>query len=223
MPISVALGSPVTREGFLAVEKMFAASAQFDHILPKAMLKAARAVIVPPVKAATPRAKKPMHNHMPGHLRKGINAYDMKEFAAVRGLQKGQPVTPIRVGPARNDFWYAKWVVGGTKPHLIYARGLKRSEIRAINQNPKTLARFQNARAKGRKSLRFNGVNVNFVYHPGARPNPFLRAADGKEHVFIGLMTNDFMKVILKDFQAGQKRVLVPDADWGGGSRLGGG
>jgi hypothetical protein len=63
-----------------------------------------------------------------------------------------QMVASVKVGNIRKGVFYAHMVLGGTRPHLI--------------------------RARGQGMLRLSGGTfVKQVQHPGARPNPFLDVA----------------------------------------------
>lgn len=114
--------------------------------------RSARAILVPPVKAAAPTGpgKHGRYPHAAGTLAKKVGARQVR-------LRSGE-MAAVSVGPkrGRNGAWWAGWVIRGTKPHVI--------------------------RARYAKSLFFNGSNITEVRHPGAKANPFVkRGVQGKE------------------------------------------
>lgn len=100
-------------------------------------------------------------------------------------LKRRQQITSRRVKTRPGELvaisikprqWFFKFVVGGTKSHLIHAanaallRVASGRTVRAMNQRPGSV-----------RALFFHGIFRTLVHHPGAKPDDYIRrAAQGK-------------------------------------------
>lgn len=134
------------------------------------LTRALRSEVVPAMKVAAPVSPQGMRGEYPhrsGTLRRSIG---------VRAIRKRHhEIVALKVGPrtTKGDpstrAWYARFVVRGTRPHIISARHLSSGQVRRINQG------------RGAVALAFGGIVRAAVRHPGARRNPrFIHAGRGR-------------------------------------------
>lgn len=120
----------------------------------RAVSKALKNTYKPAMQAAAPKGRT-------GKLAKAVDVRVAKK-------RTGE-MFALKVGPGGkrgpNKAWYAHFVVGGTKPHLITAAGTK---------SP-TTSRIVRRANRGGLALTVAGMLVSVVHHPGAKPNPFPR------------------------------------------------
>lgn len=162
------------------------ASPETKNTIRRSMLAAAKQWAVPLVAAAAPRGKgmKGRYPHAAGNLKRSIKA-------ARARIRTGE-IVAVKVGPSRQA-WYAHFVIRGTRPHIIQARGLSPRGVRSFNR----ALRGGGARGAAAKALLVSGALYPMVHHPGATANPFNRDAHQADAMVVAFLAYELKRRIV--------------------------
>jgi hypothetical protein len=142
----------------------------------RVMGQGARSIVAPAIAAATPhRFGGHAGPNDPNPTRGLLSKRSQITSRQVR--LRPQEIAAVSIKPRS---WFYHMVAGGTKPHIVGARGVAGIAPRGVVQSiSRGFSGNRGASLRG-QALFFKGIYATVVHHPGSPPNPYVaQAAQG--------------------------------------------